>query len=292
VHSDKVPMVPNFGQQPRLIVTIQPAGAQFNPPATLSMPNVEGFAAGKVAELYSFDHDLGHFVSIGPGTVSDDGTVITSNTGVGIVKAGWHCCGFPEGTGAPNGCPDCTDCTGSDCLSRKLCKTCNSSSGACDGQGLCHPGRDLIPFFCNQPGYTMGVVAANPITSQCSSTNGTKCGGMLHVDYTKVTNTCNNVDLFGSQMTETVTSDHKCTPKNTSINVGAGCAVVAASLLIKCFDDYYLCADLDGVPIPYACTETYTQRLFIGGCLAETHFIKLTITRSANGSCSGDVIRQ
>jgi hypothetical protein len=43
VHSDKVPMVPNFGQQPRLIVTIQPAGAQFNPPATISMPNVEGF---------------------------------------------------------------------------------------------------------------------------------------------------------------------------------------------------------------------------------------------------------
>ncbi len=293
VHSDKVPMVPNFGQQPRLIVTIQPAGAQFNPPATLSLPNVEGFAAGKVAELYSFDHDLGHFVSIGPGTVSDDGTVITSNAGVGIVKAGWHCCGFPDGTGAPNGCPDCTDCTGSDCLDRKLCKACNSSSGACDGQGLCHPGRDLIPFFCNQPGYTMGVVAANPITSQCStSTNGAKCGGMLHVDYTKVTNTCNNVDLFGSRMTETVTSDHKCTPKNTSINVGAGCAVVGANLLIKCFDDYYLCADLDGVPIPYACTETYTQRLFIGGCLAETHFIKLTITRSANGSCGGDVSRQ
>jgi hypothetical protein len=78
----------------------------------------------------------------------------------------------------------------------------------------------------------------------------------------------------------------------TSINVGAGCAVVGANLLIKCFDDYYLCADLDGVPIPYACTETYTQRLFIGGCLAETHFIKLTITRSANGSCGGDVLRQ
>ena len=30
VHSDKVPMVPNFGQQPRFIVTIQPAGARFD----------------------------------------------------------------------------------------------------------------------------------------------------------------------------------------------------------------------------------------------------------------------
>jgi hypothetical protein len=42
VHADKVPMVPNFGQQPRLIVTIQPAGARFDPPARLTLPNVEG----------------------------------------------------------------------------------------------------------------------------------------------------------------------------------------------------------------------------------------------------------
>src|SRR5262249_15969459 len=33
VHGDKVPMVPGFGQQPRFIVTIQPSGAVFNPPA-------------------------------------------------------------------------------------------------------------------------------------------------------------------------------------------------------------------------------------------------------------------
>ena len=73
VHSDKVPMVPNFGQQPRFIVTIQPAGARFDPPARLTLPNVDGLAPGEVTEMYSFDHDLGHFVSIGPATVSDDG---------------------------------------------------------------------------------------------------------------------------------------------------------------------------------------------------------------------------
>ncbi|MCI0582833.1 MAG: carboxypeptidase-like regulatory domain-containing protein, partial [Chloroflexi bacterium] len=53
VHNDKVPMVPNFGQQPRFIVTIQPAGARFEPPARLSLPNVEGFAPGTVIEQYS-----------------------------------------------------------------------------------------------------------------------------------------------------------------------------------------------------------------------------------------------
>ena len=41
--------------------------------------------------MYSFDHDLEEFVAIGLGTVSADGSVIESNPGVGVVKAGWHC---------------------------------------------------------------------------------------------------------------------------------------------------------------------------------------------------------
>ena len=116
VHSDRVPMVPNFGQQPRLIVTIQPAGARFEPPARLTLPNVEGLAPGEVTEMYSFDHDLGHFVSIGPATVSDDGVVMRSDPGIGIVKAGWHCGGNPSGAGTPHACPQCQVCNGSTCV--------------------------------------------------------------------------------------------------------------------------------------------------------------------------------
>ncbi len=112
VHADKVPMVPNFGQQPRLIVTIQPAGARFDPPARLTLPNVDGLAPGSVTEMYSFDHDLGHFVSIGPATVSDDGATVTANPGVGVIKAGWHCCGYPYASGLPFDCPDCKTCEG------------------------------------------------------------------------------------------------------------------------------------------------------------------------------------
>jgi hypothetical protein len=112
VHADRVPMVPNFGQQPRLIVTIQPAGARFDPPARLTLPNVDGLAPGSVTEMYSFDHDLGHFVSIGPATVSDDGATVTANPGVGVIKAGWHCCGNPATAGAAAKCPDCQKCDG------------------------------------------------------------------------------------------------------------------------------------------------------------------------------------
>lgn len=116
VHNDKIPMVPSFGQQPRLIVTIQPAGARFDPPARLILPNVEGLRPGEVTEFYSFDHDLGHFISIGPATVSDDGSIIVSNPGVGILKAGWHCGGNPAATGTPHGCPPCTICSDGQCV--------------------------------------------------------------------------------------------------------------------------------------------------------------------------------
>jgi cytoskeletal protein CcmA (bactofilin family) len=115
VHNDKVPMTPNFGQQPRLIVTIQPAGARFDPPARLILPNVESLAPGRVTEMYSFDHDLGHFVSIGPATVSDDGTLIVANPGVGIVKAGWHCGGDPATGVCLHQCPECRTCVDPPC---------------------------------------------------------------------------------------------------------------------------------------------------------------------------------
>jgi hypothetical protein len=132
VHSDKVPMVPNFGQQPRLIVTIQPAGARFDPPAKLTLPNVEGLEPGEVTELYSFDHDLGHFVSIGPGTVTADGALIVSNPGVGIVKAGWHCGGNPSSSGTTHQCEACRKCEDN------CCKPDPGQEGAgCDDKKLC-----------------------------------------------------------------------------------------------------------------------------------------------------------
>lgn len=99
VHADKIPMAPGAGMQPRLIVTIQPAGALFDPPARLTLPNVDGLAAGKVTELFSFDHEIGAFVSIGTGVVSEDGLSVTSEPGFGVQKAGWHCGTPPSGSG-------------------------------------------------------------------------------------------------------------------------------------------------------------------------------------------------
>jgi hypothetical protein len=116
VNGDKVPMAPGFGQQPRFVVTIQPVGTVFNPPAQLTLPNVDGLAPRQVTEMYSFDHDLAAFVSIGTGTVSEDGSVIASDPGVGVIKAGWHCGGNPNPVGSAGTCPDCQRCQGTQCL--------------------------------------------------------------------------------------------------------------------------------------------------------------------------------
>lgn len=145
VHADKVPMVPQIGQQPNFIVTIQPPGTVFDPPAPITIPNIDGLSPGEKTSLYSFDHDLGVFVSIGTGTVSEDGTVINSDPGVGVVKAGWHSGGNPNPTGNACNCGDCQTCLGNSCIpdiSRNGMCASQSSSGSnsmiCQG-GVARP---------------------------------------------------------------------------------------------------------------------------------------------------------
>ncbi len=112
VHSDKMPMTPAFGQQPQFLVTIQPPGVHFDPPAPITFPNTDGLAPGEVTEMYSFDHDLGQFVAIGTASVSADGTVLASDPGVGIIKGGWHASGNPTPTGTCDACAGKSSSTG------------------------------------------------------------------------------------------------------------------------------------------------------------------------------------
>jgi hypothetical protein len=113
---DKVPMAPGFGQQPRFVVTIQPVGTHFNPPARMTIPNVDGLAPRAVTEMYSYDHDLASFVAIGSATVSEDGSTITSDLGAGVIKAGWHCGGNPNTSGSAGTCAVCKKCDGASCV--------------------------------------------------------------------------------------------------------------------------------------------------------------------------------
>jgi hypothetical protein len=141
VHPDKIPMVPGFGQQPRFIVTIQPAGTQFNPPAQISIPNTDALKPGQITEMYGFDHDLGMFVSIGTGTASADGTVIKSDPGVGVVKAGWFCGGPPSDAGGAGDCPQCQKCNGTQCVTDTAQEDKSCDTGDPNGCGVCKNGK-------------------------------------------------------------------------------------------------------------------------------------------------------
>jgi len=59
--------------------------------------------------------------------------------------------------------------------------------------------------------------------------------------------------------------------------------------LSGCTDTYALCGSAAVFPAG-GCTETVTQKIFVGGTLAETHTITFTITKSG-GSCSGTASR-
>ncbi|MEM7244303.1 MAG: carboxypeptidase regulatory-like domain-containing protein [Acidobacteriota bacterium] len=89
VNVDRIPMAPGAGLQPSLAFTLQPGGTHFDPPVRVTVPNLRGLVPGRVVELFSFDHDLVQFVSVGPGTVSEDGATITSDPNHGIHEAGW-----------------------------------------------------------------------------------------------------------------------------------------------------------------------------------------------------------
>lgn len=171
-------MVPGFGQQPRFIVTIQPSGALFNPPAPITMPNVDGLAPREVTEMYSYDHDISSFVAIGTGSVSDDGLVIRSNPGIGVLKAGWHCGGNPSANGTAADCPPCNYCTGNSCQPdpKQLNGPCTGifnncwlpDSGSCGAGGQCVGGSsapDGTP--CNSG----GSVSAVCLSGQCTGSN-------------------------------------------------------------------------------------------------------------------------
>lgn len=88
-----------------VVITVQTDGAtNFDIPAPVCFPNLPDpvtgrrLPSGSVSALWSFNHDTGRFEVVGPMTVSDDGLLVCTDPGVGILAPGWHATG-PGGTG-------------------------------------------------------------------------------------------------------------------------------------------------------------------------------------------------
>jgi hypothetical protein len=127
VQTDKVPMAAPNGSRFDLAWTLQPSGIHFDPPARVSLPNTFSGSPGEELEMFSFDHDLMEWVSIGPGVVSDDGAKITSRLGHGIRHSGWG--------GVP---PPPDDKCNINCNSTDECvsKSKNANSCSCKSENL------------------------------------------------------------------------------------------------------------------------------------------------------------
>ena len=74
---------------PGLLITIQPVGVRFDPPAPITFPNIDSLDPGTEVNLWSLDPETGSFIIVGRGLVSDDGSVIETISG-GISAADWH----------------------------------------------------------------------------------------------------------------------------------------------------------------------------------------------------------
>lgn len=95
---DLGPMPLPDGLQLSLYIAIQPFGVKYDPPATLTFPNVEGFTVGAVVDIFGLNHDTGRMEKVGDGIVESDGfihsgTLNADNTftkhGV-VTENSWH----------------------------------------------------------------------------------------------------------------------------------------------------------------------------------------------------------
>ena len=139
VHSDKVPMNPPNGTAPSLMWTVQPPRVKFNPPIQVQIPNSNALPAGTVTETFCYNHDLEQFVSGGTARVSEDGSIIVSDPGFGLIVSGWG--------GSPPPAPPST--CGSGCGPCKTCiaNTCVPNPGAF--RTPCGTGNECPSKSCN-----------------------------------------------------------------------------------------------------------------------------------------------
>ncbi len=82
-------------------------------------------------------------------------------------------------------------------------------------------------------------------------------------------------------------NDHNC--MTVDFKTGDGCPIGPNNSISGCIDRYRACKDPEDVPIG-TCTETVTQNIYVGICLAETRTITFTF-ESTEDTCKCTVSR-
>lgn len=90
-------------------IAVQPFGINYTTPARVSFPNIEGFPAGTIVDIFGLNHDTGAFEKTGEAEVSADGRTVDSIGGA-VFNNSWH--GFVPRPPEPDPENDDCDCEG------------------------------------------------------------------------------------------------------------------------------------------------------------------------------------
>jgi len=144
--------------------------------------------AGRMIDIFQFDHDLGQFINVGKGTTTEDGLLIVSDPGFGITSAGWGGCGQPQPPQTCAGsCDDSNECTTDSCQNGSCAHAPQTSAqtkaNGCKG---CNNGTPIPPKTnaqcCAEITYAGGYVVccnANKLACTGSGFNGTSKGQVI-----------------------------------------------------------------------------------------------------------------
>lgn len=97
VAPDRLPSPLPPGLELPLVITVQTDGPNnFDLPVPVCLPNTpdpdtgEALPPGASSALWSFDHDEGDWKVVGTMRVSEDGRLVCTDPGMGIIEPGWH----------------------------------------------------------------------------------------------------------------------------------------------------------------------------------------------------------
>lgn len=125
--------------EPGLLITIQPVGVVFDPPAPITFPNIDQGSPGELFNVWSLDPEIGEFVIVGVSEVSGDSATLDPLAG-GIRRADWHLPippflgGDNSGNNGQNQDPD-------------NCPDCNSGSTTSPTDGNLSVSHDLVSYL-------------------------------------------------------------------------------------------------------------------------------------------------
>jgi len=117
------------------------------------------------------------------------------------------------------------------------------------------------------------------------------CGAAIRINLLSVSASGRGcpTKLEGLKVTETVKGNSSCVPKSYVWPPHKPCLIRSGGKLKGCTDTLTLCGYTDA--LRRSCTEVVTQKVFVGGKLAETHTITFTLKKSGK-SCKGTVSRK